>query len=147
MKILLFSIVLQMIIASILRDQKRDGPTKARHAILAAISMIVLMTAYEASSTPPSFYTVLGVSPHATSQAIKRAYKTLAKNAHPDKNQGDPNAMERFIRISRAYEVLSSSAGRAVYDSFGEKLYNTAAKRPGGTLEVKQRKTLGDHIV
>ena len=51
------------------------------------------------------FYTILGVSKSADVKQIKRAYRKLAKELHPDKNQGDPEAEERFQDLGAAYEV------------------------------------------
>ena len=53
------------------------------------------------------FYEVLGVSRSASQDNIKKAYRTLALQHHPDRNDGSPDAEERFKEITRAYEVLS----------------------------------------
>ena len=65
-------------------------------------------------------YAVLGVSRDASDEEIKRAYRRLARQYHPDANQTDPEAEERFKEISRAYEVLSDSEKRQRYDMFGD---------------------------
>jgi molecular chaperone DnaJ len=64
-------------------------------------------------------YEVLGVSPEATADDIKKAYRKLAQVHHPDKNPGDQAAEERFKEIGQAYAVLSDQAKRAQYDRFG----------------------------
>jgi molecular chaperone DnaJ len=65
------------------------------------------------------YYEVLGVGRDASSDEIKKAYRTLAFENHPDKNPGDQAAEERFKEATEAYEVLSDSEKRAQYDRFG----------------------------
>ncbi|RYP56535.1 hypothetical protein DL771_011854 [Monosporascus sp. 5C6A] len=65
-------------------------------------------------------YDALGVSPGATDQELKKAYKTGALKFHPDKNRGNPEAETKFKEISHAYEILSDSQKRALYDQYGE---------------------------
>jgi molecular chaperone DnaJ len=65
------------------------------------------------------FYQELGVSRDADADTLKRAYRRLARQYHPDVNK-DPGAEDRFKEISRAYEVLSDPQSRARYDQFGE---------------------------
>jgi len=62
------------------------------------------------------YYKVLGLTPAATQAEVKRAYRRLALEHHPDRNPGDPDAAVRFIEISEAYETLSDPARRAAYD-------------------------------
>uniref|UniRef100_A0A1I8A8S4 J domain-containing protein n=1 Tax=Steinernema glaseri TaxID=37863 RepID=A0A1I8A8S4_9BILA len=66
----------------------------------------------------PDPYKVLGVGRSASIRDIKRAYKTLAKEWHPDKNDS-PDAKEKFIAMSNAYELLSDPVRRERYDKFG----------------------------
>lgn len=65
------------------------------------------------------YYEILGVPRDATPEDIKRAYRRLAKQYHPDVNKDDPNANEKFKEINEAYEVLSDPNKRAQYDRFG----------------------------
>jgi molecular chaperone DnaJ len=65
-------------------------------------------------------YETLGVSRDAPQEEIKRAYRRLARQYHPDANRHDPDAEERFKEITRAYEVLSDAEKRRRYDMFGD---------------------------
>jgi molecular chaperone DnaJ len=65
------------------------------------------------------YYDLLGVSRDANEGELKRAYRQLAMQCHPDKNPGDKAAEERFKQISEAYAVLSDPDKRAHYDRFG----------------------------
>lgn len=64
------------------------------------------------------YYRILGVSEDASSEEIKRAYRRLALEYHPDRNRGDRRAEERFKEISEAYGVLIDPTKRRHYDSF-----------------------------
>ncbi|HEV8131206.1 MAG TPA: molecular chaperone DnaJ [Acidobacteriota bacterium] len=65
------------------------------------------------------YYEILGVSRDASQQEIKRAYRRLAQQHHPDKNPGDSSAEEKFKQAAEAYTVLSDPDKRARYDRFG----------------------------
>lgn len=65
------------------------------------------------------YYKTLGVKKNASADDIKKAYRRLARKHHPDVNQGDKAAEERFKDINEAYEVLSDEEKRAKYDRFG----------------------------
>lgn len=65
------------------------------------------------------FYSVLGVQRGATPEEIKKSYRKLAMQFHPDKNQGDKKSEEKFKEISEAYDVLSDPQKREGYDQFG----------------------------
>ncbi|XP_035228585.1 dnaJ homolog subfamily B member 11-like [Stegodyphus dumicola] len=66
------------------------------------------------------FYSILGVPRSATLNQIKKAYRKLAKELHPDKNPDNPHAQEKFQDLGAAYEVLSDEEKRRTYDQFGE---------------------------
>ena len=65
------------------------------------------------------YYEVLGVSKNASDDEIKKAYRKVAKQYHPDLNPGDKNAEEKFKEANEAYEVLSDSEKKARYDQYG----------------------------
>jgi len=65
------------------------------------------------------YYDILGVSKNASAQEIKKAYRKLARQYHPDHNQGNKTAEEKFKQISEAYEVLSNPEKRKKYDRMG----------------------------
>src|SRR4030081_3473698 len=68
---------------------------------------------------PRDPYEVLGVARAASEQEVKKAFRKLARELHPDVNSHDPQAEEKFKEAAEAYEVLSDSERRATYDRFG----------------------------
>jgi len=64
----------------------------------------------------PNFYSIIGVPINATQEEIKKAYRSLAKQYHPDKCADNPEAKEKMCAINEAYEVLSEPVKRGVYD-------------------------------
>jgi molecular chaperone DnaJ len=72
-------------------------------------------------------YEILGVGRSASESEIKAAFRRLAIQHHPDRNQDDPEAQNRFKEINAAHQILSDPEKRAAYDRYGE-----AAFRPGG---------------
>jgi len=62
------------------------------------------------------YYALLGVSPGASQEEIKRAYRSLAKRYHPDKNRGDPASEEKLKEINEAYQILGDRGKRREYD-------------------------------
>ena len=65
------------------------------------------------------YYEVLGVSKTATDDELKKAFRKLAKQYHPDLHPGDKECEEKFKEVNEAYEVLSDKDKRARYDQFG----------------------------
>ena len=80
------------------------------------------------------YYEVLGVEKNADDSAIKRAYRKLAKQYHPDSNPGDDAAAEKFREASEAYAVLSDPEKRKAYDTYGHAAFdpNSAAGASSG---------------
>lgn len=74
------------------------------------------------------YYEVLGVNKNADTAAIKRAYRKLAKKYHPDSNEGNAGAEERFKEITEAYDVLSDEKKRKMYDQFGHAAFAEGAE-------------------
>nr|XP_057939060.1 dnaJ homolog subfamily B member 11 [Doryrhamphus excisus] len=66
------------------------------------------------------FYKILGVTKSASIRDIKKAYRKLALQLHPDRNQDDPKAQDKFADLGAAYEVLSDEEKRKQYDAYGE---------------------------
>lgn len=77
------------------------------------------------------FYEVLGVSKNATEAEIKSAYRKLALKWHPDKNKSS-EATAKFKQINEAYEVLSDTKKRQMYDQMGPEAFRRGAGAPGG---------------
>jgi DnaJ-class molecular chaperone len=65
------------------------------------------------------YYEVLGVAKDATPEAIKKAYRGLARKHHPDVNPGDKTAEKKFKEVQQAYDILSDPEKRALYDRYG----------------------------
>src|SRR5262245_929160 len=65
------------------------------------------------------YYEILGVSRDATPDAIKKAYRSLARKYHPDVNPGDKKAEAKFKEAQAAYDVLSDAEKRSLYNQFG----------------------------
>src|SRR4051812_27038023 len=77
------------------------------------------------------YYKTLGVDRKASADEIKKAYRKLARQSHPDRNPGDAKAEERFKKISEAYDVLSDPDKRKKYDRGGS-VFSGGSPFPGG---------------
>ena len=77
------------------------------------------------------YYEVLGIERSATLEEVKRAYRQLAKEHHPDVNSGDKSSEAKFKEVAEAYEVLSDEQKRAVYDRYGHSANGNGG--PSGT--------------
>lgn len=94
------------------------------------------------------YYKVLDVNRDASQDDIKRAYRRLAKQYHPDANPDDPTAETRFKEVNEAYEVLSNAEKRAQYDRFGENWQHyqgfNGQGQPGGAYQYQQNVDVDD---
>jgi molecular chaperone DnaJ len=82
---------------------------------------------------PKSLYESLGVSKNASQDELKKAYRKLVREVHPDKNPGDAEAEARFKEVQSAYDVLSDPEKRKQYDTLGSTNGRTAPGGAGGT--------------
>jgi len=81
---------------------------------------------------PRDYYEVLGVGRGAPEPEVKRAFRKLARELHPDVNAHDPEAEEKFKEAAEAYEVLSDPERRQVYDRYGHEGLRSGGFPPGG---------------
>src|SRR5277367_5058082 len=86
------------------------------------------------AKTKRDYYEVLEVTRTVTVEEIKKSYRRLAVQHHPDKNPGDPHAEEKFKEIGEAYDVLMDENKRAAYDRYGHNAFaqGTAGPAAGG---------------
>jgi len=80
------------------------------------------------------YYEVLGVPREADATEIKRAYRKLALKLHPDQNQGDKEAEEKFKEAAEAYDILGDEKKRAQYDQFGHAAFGPGGQYSGPTF-------------
>lgn len=91
---------------------------------------------------PRDHYEVLGVRRDASPEELKSAFKRLASQYHPDRNQNDPSAHDRFKEINLAYQVLSDESRRSMYDRFGHRAeapgspFASGGPFPGGFVDI-----------
>ena len=78
------------------------------------------------------YYEVLGVSKTATDDELKKAYRKLAKQYHPDVNPNNPEAEAKFKEAGEAYQILSNPENRAKYDQFGHAAFDGTGGGYGG---------------
>lgn len=88
-----------------------------------------------AGATKRDYYEVLGVPRNATQEEIKKAYRRLARQYHPDFNK-DPQAQEKFKEINEAYQVLSDPEKRKLYDQYGHAAFSAQGAPQDFTQEV-----------
>ena len=78
------------------------------------------------------YYETLGLARNSSEGELKKAYRRLAMECHPDRNPGDTDAEKRFKELSEAYGVLKDDEKRAAYDQFGHAAFDGASGGPGG---------------
>jgi molecular chaperone DnaJ len=83
-------------------------------------------------SAKKDYYELLGVSRSASEEEIKKAYRKLALQYHPDRNPGDKQSEEKFKEVSEAYQILSDAEKRAKYDQYGHAAFGDGSPFPGG---------------
>src|SRR2546429_5749852 len=83
-----------------------------------------------ATTTKQDYYEVLGVPRKASLKDIRTAFRKLARKYHPDLNPGDKSAEEKFKQVQEAYDVLSDTKKRQMYDQFGFDAERRAAAPP-----------------
>ncbi len=84
-----------------------------------------------------TYYAILGVAKDASAETIKKTYRKLAMKHHPDRNQGDAKAEEKFKEAAEAYEVLSDQQKRRIYDTYGKDgLRNSGYSGPGSSEDI-----------
>jgi len=81
---------------------------------------------------PGDYYEILGVERDANKAEVKTAFRRLARELHPDVNNHDPEAEEKFKAAAEAYEVLSDPEQRRAYDAYGHQGVRGAGAAPGG---------------
>jgi molecular chaperone DnaJ len=78
------------------------------------------------------YYELLGVSKGASTDDIKKAYRKLALKYHPDRNKGSKKTEEQFKQVTEAYQILSDSEKRSIYDRYGDQGLSRGAAGTGG---------------
>ncbi|XP_068172069.1 dnaJ homolog subfamily C member 16 [Antennarius striatus] len=100
---------------TVLRASRR----RQTYRVSLAIFLLILSAELVEAASEYDPYKILGVSRSASQTEIKRAYKNMAKEWHPDKNK-DPKAEDMFIKISKSYEILSNEERRSNFDRYGQ---------------------------
>jgi len=102
----------------------RPGRFERKKSIMYAIGFLAVLaaikTGMEMKANGPNHYSLLGVNRNSSPLVIKRAYKKLSLQLHPDKNPNDPLASTKFDRVKKAYDILMDMEFREVYNKFGQ---------------------------
>src|SRR4051812_11790855 len=83
------------------------------------------------------YYETLGVEKGANPEAIKKAFRKLAMDCHPDRNPGDKSAEQKFKELNEAYDVLKDEQKRAAYDRFGHAAFENGGMGGGPRLAAR----------
>ena len=92
-----------------------------------------------ATTTKQDYYELLGVPRKASAKELRAAYRKLARKYHPDLNPGDKSAEEKFKQIQEAYDTLSDTKKRQMYDQFGFNVPGQGGGAPGGDMAAEPR--------
>eukprot|EP00033_Pygsuia_biforma_P001968 GCRY01002191.1.p1 GENE.GCRY01002191.1~~GCRY01002191.1.p1 ORF type:complete len:414 (+),score=80.90 GCRY01002191.1:86-1327(+) len=110
------------------------------HFLVVTFICFLALILFEQCSASADYYKALGVKKNASIKDIKKAYKTLSRKYHPDKNPGDKEAEKKFVEVATAYEVLSDEEKRRVYDQYGEEGLKQnnggGGRRSGGIFDM-----------
>src|SRR5690242_1575796 len=93
------------------------------------------------------YYATLGVAKNASADDLKKAYRKLAMQYHPDRNPGDKQAETRFKEVNEAYDVLKDDQKRSAYDRFGHAAFENGGNGGGagmGGFDFSATGDLGD---
>lgn len=96
------------------------------------ITLLLLLSLPILALCAEDYYKLLNLDRGASDREIKKAYRTLSKKYHPDKNPGNESAHEKFVSIAEAYDVLSESETRKIYDQYGHEGVQQHKQGAGG---------------
>mmetsp|Transcript_9283 Transcript_9283/g.16806 ORF Transcript_9283/g.16806 Transcript_9283/m.16806 type:complete len:357 (+) Transcript_9283:108-1178(+) len=111
--------------AWILRPGRFERKKSIMYAIGFLATLAAVKTGMEMQAKGPNNYALLNVNRNSSPLDIKRAYKKLSLQLHPDKNPNDPDASSKFDRVKKAYDVLMDMEFREVYNKFGQEGINS----------------------
>ena len=100
--------------------------------LVSTLLVLSILTGGTGAVRDTKFYDLLGVAHDADEATIKKAYRRQALKYHPDRNPDNPEAVEKFKEIAAAYEVLTDSEKRSLYDRFGESGLQDGGGNGGG---------------
>ena len=110
----------------------------------APLSGLASAAARRAEMAKQDYYATLGVARDASADDLKKAYRKLAMQFHPDRNPGDKQAEARFKEINEAYDVLKDDQKRAAYDRFGHAAFEQGRRRRPPAASISASGDLGD---
>jgi|UniRef100_A0A6C0DEH7 DnaJ-class molecular chaperone len=99
------------------------------------------------NSEKENFYNILGVQDSSTGEDIKKAYRKMSLKYHPDKNNGDPESVKMFQKISEAYEVLGDAQKRNEYDMMRKNPFMRMGQPGGGGMHFDQMDDFLSNII